>query len=261
MKATLRSIWIWTVSVLLIITWFPLLAIIRFFDRDPVHYRTGRWFRRLGVLMTKANPSWQLEITGEMVEDPRRPYILVSNHQSFADIPFISHLPWEMKWIAKAELFKVPFSGWMMRLAGDIPVKRGSISSSKNALERARQYLEQDCPVIIFPEGTRSPSGRMLRFTGGAFSVALDTGTPILPIVIEGSSDCLPRNSWLFGPPRTVRIHILPPVSTEGLDSSDTEKLKKCIRQQMIEQLAKMRGVPPKEVDAYTKTKRRASNA
>jgi len=100
------------------------MALRRLFDRDPVRYRTGYLFRRLGKALTRINPSWRLHISGETIENPRRPYVVVSNHQSLADIPLISNLPWEMKWMGKVELFKLPVIGWMMRLAGDVSVDR-----------------------------------------------------------------------------------------------------------------------------------------
>lgn len=117
MLSTLRSLWIWTAVVALILLWLPLLAVIRLFDGDPVRYRTGFWFRRLGRAMTTVNPAWRLHISGETIDNPRRPYVVVSNHQSHADIPIISNLPWEMKWIGKAELFSIPVIGWMMALS------------------------------------------------------------------------------------------------------------------------------------------------
>ncbi len=251
MKAVLRSGWTWTITILLIVLWFPLLLVVRLFDRDATRYRTGRWFRRLGVMITKVNPAWQLEITGRTIDDPRRPYVVISNHQSFADIPFISHLPWEMKWMAKEELFRLPFAGWMMRIAGDIPIKRGSLSSSKKALERARWYLENNCSVIIFPEGTRSPDGRVLRFSGGAFSLAINAGVPILPLVIEGSSDCLPKDSWMFGEPRKVRLHVMSPIETDELDPSDADELRERVRGQIIDHLADVQDMSAEAVDAY----------
>ena len=108
MRPILRSVWIWCAICTLIVAWYPLLLAIRLFDRDPVRYRTGRWFRRLGIAMTKVNPSWQLEIGGYTVENPRRPYVVVSNHLSIADIPLISHLPWEMKWSERKSCFASP---------------------------------------------------------------------------------------------------------------------------------------------------------
>ncbi|HKI43787.1 MAG TPA: 1-acyl-sn-glycerol-3-phosphate acyltransferase, partial [Balneolales bacterium] len=110
---SVRSIVIWATTILLILLWLPLLAVLRLLDRDPVHYRTGRWFRRLGKSMTKINPFWKLDISGYKLEHPRRALVIVCNHQSMADIPLISNLPWEMKWLAKKELFKVPVVGWM----------------------------------------------------------------------------------------------------------------------------------------------------
>jgi 1-acyl-sn-glycerol-3-phosphate acyltransferase len=108
--------------------------------------------------------------------------------------------------------------------------------------------------VIIFPEGTRSPDGGVLRFTRGAFALAVEAGVPILPLVIEGSSDCLPKESWMFGPPRKVRLHVMPPVATDGLEASDADDLRQELREQIVEQLAKMQGVDPASVDAYTRT-------
>lgn len=173
MLSALRSIWIWSATISLIILWVPLLALIKLFDRDPVRYRTGRWFRRLGVSMTKVNPAWRLHISGETISDPRHPYIVVSNHQSHADPPLISHLPWEMKWLAKIELFKMPLVGWLLKLAGDIPVHRGDRRQGIQVLLAAGNYLDQKCSVFFFPEGTRTPDGRVHRFNEGAFRLAI----------------------------------------------------------------------------------------
>jgi 1-acyl-sn-glycerol-3-phosphate acyltransferase len=103
MVSILRSLWVWIAVVILILVWLPLLTIIRLFDRDEVHYTTGRWFRRLGVTMTKVNPFWRLHVTGFQVPRERQSFVVVSNHQSMADIPLLSHIPWEMKWVAKVE--------------------------------------------------------------------------------------------------------------------------------------------------------------
>lgn len=245
----LRSIWIWFATVSLIIAWLPLLALVRVFDRDPVRYRTGRWFRRLGVAMTKANPAWQLHISGEQIANPRHPYVVVSNHQSYADIPLISHLPWEMKWLAKVELFRLPFVGWMLKLAGDIPVHRQDKRQGVAVLGIAGKYLRQHCSVMFFPEGTRSPDGRVHLFSEGAFRLAIKEGVPVLPLAIEGSGDCLPKHGWKFGKPGVIRLRILPPVETAGMTAGDATMLCTRVRQMIIEQLAAWRNVPPAEVD------------
>ncbi len=249
MLSTLRSIWIWSAVALLIIAWLPLLAIIRLFDRDPVHYRTGRWFRKLGVAMTKVNPTWNLMISGESVENPRNPYVVVSNHQSFADIPLISHVPWEMKWVAKTELFRVPFVGWMLRLAGDIPLDRRDRRSGARMLLSAANYLSQHCSVMFFPEGTRSPDGHVGEFTDGAFALAVKGHVPVLPIAVDGSRDCLPKRSWKFGPAQTIRLRVLPAVSTTGMTMEDVPALREQVRGLIVGQIAEWRDVRKEEVE------------
>ena len=250
MLTVIRSAWVWFAVTLLVIVWLPLLGLIRLFDRNPVRFTTGRWFRNLGVAMTKVNPLWSLHVTGFSVPREHTPFVVVSNHQSLADIPLISHIPWEMKWIGKAELFAIPVMGWMMKLAGDISVDRKDARSGARTIIRASQYLEQKCPVMFFPEGTRSPDGRVGRFSDGAFHLAIRTHTPILPVAVEGSSDALPKHSWRFGKPSDIHVHVLDPVPTDGLTQADLPVLRDRIRQSIIQEIARRRGVPDDQVDA-----------
>ena len=236
--------------------WLPLLAIVRVFDRDPVRYRTGRWFRRLGVAITRANPAWRLHISGEIISNPRRPYVVVCNHQSYADIPLISNLPWEMKWLAKAELFKLPVVGWMLNMAGDIPVDRQNRRQGVAVLASANNYLKQKCSVMFFPEGTRSPDGMVHTFNEGAFRLAIKAGVPILPLAIEGSRECLPKHGWKFGEPGDIDLRILPPVETNGMSADSTSELAERVRQVIIRQIAEWRNVSTDEVDALMSKKR-----
>ncbi len=252
-RVVLQSIWTWGAILVLTVLWVPLLALMRVFDRDPAHYRTGRWFRRLGMAMTKVNPAWQIEISGETIENPRYPYVVVSNHQSSADIPIISCLPWEMKWVAKAELFKTPLVGWLLRLAGDIPVDRTSKRSGAKVLIKGRQYLRDRCSVMFFPEGTRSRDGRVHPFTDGAFRLAIKAQVPVLPLAIDGTQDALPTHSWKFDA-ATVRLKVLPPVPTTGLTRADTEALREQVRSLIIEQLAIWRSASPDALDATIPT-------
>jgi 1-acyl-sn-glycerol-3-phosphate acyltransferase len=245
----LRSVFIWTTSALLMLIWLPLMAIRRLFDRDPVHFESGRLFRKLGRAMTMANPSWTLHILGEDVTDPRRPYVFVSNHQSLADIPLISNLPWEMKWMGKKELFDVPIMGWMMKLSDDIQVDRKNARSGALALIRAQHFLEKKCSVLMFPEGTRTPDGRVHAFNDGAFHLAIRAKVPVRPIVIEGSFGCIPKNTWKFGKPSDVKIKVLPMIDTTGLTTNDVQSLRDRVRLIMVATVAELRGVPVKEVN------------
>lgn len=247
---TLLSAYIWASIGLLVLLWLPLLALVRLFDRDPAHYATGRLFRKVGDAMTRVNPLWNVEVTGDFPADPRRPFVVVSNHQSNADIPVISRLPWEMKWVAKAELFRVPVAGWLMRLAGDIAVDRDDPRSRAKVLVAAKDYLKKRCSVMFFPEGTRSRDGRVRSFQPGAFRLAIDAGVPVLPLAIDGTRDALPKHGWVFGPAIHARLKVLDPIPTDGLTRDDIDALTERVRQTIIAQIASWRGSSPADVDA-----------
>jgi 1-acyl-sn-glycerol-3-phosphate acyltransferase len=240
----LRSLWAWSVIVLLIVAWLPLLALVRLFDRDPARYATGRMFRRLGAAMTRGTGLWHVEVEGEMPKDPRRPYVVVSNHQSHADIPVVSNLRWDMKWVAKAELFRVPFVGWMMQMAGDIPVDRGDARSGVAVLAKAREVLSKRCSVMFCPEGTRSPDGLLRPFSDGPFRLAARAGVPILPLALDGTHDALPKHGWRFGPARTMRLAVLDPIETAGLTPAEQKGLRELVHGRIAARIAAWRGVP-----------------
>jgi len=236
----LRSIWIWVAGALLLLFWAPLLGVIRIFDRQPLRLRTGRWFRRLGRLLAKVNP-WRLHLSGIENLDPKQVYVIVSNHQSLADIPLICHVRVDAKWLAKAELFRVPVVGWMLRMAGDVPVERADRRKAAKAMLQCARFLRQHCSVVFFPEGTRSPNGRVLPFNEGPFQLAIREQVPVLPLVVNGTGDALPRRSWIFGPAQDVYLRILEPVSVEGRDIRQTGELRDEVRRRIIETLDLMR--------------------
>lgn len=224
---SIGSAWAWLWLALAIIAWFPTMVVVFLvtvpFDRG--RYVVGWWFRRLGVVMAFVNPYWSFRRAGPRLADPRRPYVVVANHESFADILLISHLPFEMKWLSKVEILRIPFIGWMMRMAGDIPVKRGFGPSALEAMERCRLSLRNHVSVIFFPEGTRSPDGRMLPFKDGAFRLAVEAGVPILPLAVAGTGTALPKHDWRFNPARAI-VQVLPAIETAGLTLDDVPALK-----------------------------------
>ncbi len=216
------------------------MAAIRVADRDPLRRRTARWFRYLGRALAVINP-WKLRISGTGHVEPGGTYVVVSNHQSLADIPVLSHLDLDTKWLAKAELFRMPVIGWMLRMAGDVPVERGDRSVGARALLRCGRYLRQKCSVVFFPEGTRSRTGEVLPFNEGPFQLAIREKIPILPLVVAGSGDALPRNTWIFGPSQDISLTILEPVSPEGWKSG---ALRDAVREQIIGELQRLRKAP-----------------
>src|ERR687898_370212 len=233
---SLLSLWAWLVLVVCILLWFPLLIVVLLltapFDRG--RYLTGYLFRRIGPAMASLNPLWRFHYSGTLPPDPRRPFVVVSNHESFADILLISHLPWEMKWLSKAELFRIPVMGWLMHLAGDVPVKRGFGPSAVEAIAKCREILARRVSVMIFPEGTRSPTRELLPFKDGAFRLAIDAGVPILPLALHGTSTALRKHDWRIGPSTAV-VEVLPPVETAGLTPADVPALKERVRNMIVQ--------------------------
>ncbi|CAN5565981.1 lysophospholipid acyltransferase family protein [soil metagenome] len=241
--STLRSLYAWTAIITMIVLWLPVMAVSWLLDRDPARYRTGYLFRRLGAAMARTSPSWELHSTGFIPENPRLPYVVVANHQSMADIPLISTLPWEMKWVAKASLFKLPVAGWMLRLAGDIPVDRSNPASRADVLVRARQILDHKCSVMMMPEGTRTRDGRLKAFHDGAFKLAIEAGVPVLPIAIDGTANALPKHGWKIGEVR-CRLHVLHPIPTHDLTPQDASRLREHVRTLIAAHIAAWREVP-----------------
>ena len=238
----LRSLWIWTASGGLILLWAPLLAIVRLWDPDPRRLRTARFFRRLGPALARVNP-WRVHVSGAENIRSGETYVVVSNHQSFADIPVIAHLKLDTKWLGKAEIFRVPILGWMLRTVGDVPVARSDPRNAAKALLQCARYLRQHCSVVFFPEGTRSPGGLVLPFNDGPFQLAIRERVPILPLVVAGSGDALPRDSWLFGPAHDIELRVLEPVSVGGWSTTQASVLGETVRQRIIAELDRLRGV------------------
>ena len=239
---SLVSAWTWLVLVVCVLLWLPLMALVRLASPgDRGRYRVGYLFRGIGRTVARLNPLWKFSYTGAMPPDPRHPYVVVSNHESFADILLISHLPWEMKWLSKAELFRIPVMGWLMHLAGDVPVKRGFGPSAIEAMARCREVLSNKVSVMIFPEGTRSPTAQLLPFKDGAFRLAIDAGVPILPLALHGTGNALPKHDWRFGRSTAV-VEVLPPVETSGLTPSDVPALKERVRAMIIEARDRLAG-------------------
>ncbi len=198
MITLLRSIWIWLASATLIFSWVPLLGIIRLLDRDPLRLRTARWYCRLGRALAVVNP-WRVHLCGLQNLDPKQRFVIVSNHQSLADIPVAAHIPLDMKWMAKAELRSVPAVGWMLAMADNIFVDRADRRKAAQALLQCARYLRGGCSMIFFPEGTRSLDGEILPFNEGPFHLSIREQVSVLPVVIEGSRHVIPRDSWKFG--------------------------------------------------------------
>ena len=241
LSQTLWSVWSWFVFGTCIVLWLPMMAVVWVVTApfDPPRFWTGLLFRKLTVVHEKLNPLWTFEVGGTMPADPRNPYVMVSNHESFVDILLISHLPWEMKWLSKKENFKIPVAGWLMRLAKDIELDRKDPASGARAMAECRERLDDHVSVMIFPEGTRSVTGDLLPFKDGAFRLAIEAQVPILPLAVHGAATALKARDWRFGR-ATAEVRVLEPVSTEGLTLDDVDSLKQRVRERIVAELVAM---------------------
>jgi 1-acyl-sn-glycerol-3-phosphate acyltransferase len=234
--SSLLNAWTWVVTVLVVLVGFVVVTLVFLVTApfDPGRYAAGRAFRLLGVAQVKLNPFWRFRTSGVRIPDPRRPYVAVANHESYADIFLISHLPWEMKWLSKDTIFRIPVMGWMMSMAGDVKLTRGNRTSSTQALAACRDRLAKRVSVMIFPEGTRSRDGELLPFKDGAFRIAVETGAPILPIAVAGTRHAMAKGTFRFR--RAVACcHVLEPIPTEGLSIDDVPVLRDRVRTLLID--------------------------
>ena len=161
---------------------------------------------------------------------PGQSYVIMSNHQSHFDVlAFYGHFLRQFRWVIKQELRKVPGLGAGCAAVGHIFIDRSSREAAIASLSAARPLLDGGISVMIFPEGTRSPDGRMLPFKKGGFMIALDFGLPILPVSISGSRHVLPGRTMKLLP-GAIRIRIHPPIDPTAYGSAQRDQLMADVR-------------------------------
>jgi 1-acyl-sn-glycerol-3-phosphate acyltransferase len=203
--------------------WVALVYVLtRPFDSRRV--LSGRAFRQVGHAAARLHPMWRFAVHGPVPKRLSPKTVCISNHCSHTDVFLICHLPFEMKWLAKQSLFKVPFVGWAMWLVGDMGVERGAARASE-VLGECAQWLERGVPVFIFPEGTRSLDGELQPFKDGAFKLAIESGADILPMAVAGTEAALPKHDWRPGFARGL-LRVGTPIATAGMTDRDVARLK-----------------------------------
>lgn len=167
----------------------------------------------------------RLRVEGIEHLPPRGPVVYMSNHQGNFDIPALfAGLPVQFRWLAKAELFRIPLFGLTMRTAGYIPVERQDRRLSVQSMNLAAERVAAGTSLMIFPEGTRSPDGALLPFKKGGFILALQAQAPIVAIAIDGSAALMLKSSWMIRSGE-IRIRIFPAIPTAGLGMKDRDTL------------------------------------
>ena len=237
----IASFLVWVAWQLLVIVWTPVVGIALLLTGwwDRPRWIAGRVVRFGARLLVALNPFWSVRTVGHVPDRGSHPFVAVANHESLADIVLIGSLPWDMKWLSKASIFRVPLLGQMMRMAGDIGVERGSARSRGASYGALLSWINRGASIMIFPEGTRSRTTEMLPFRNGAFRLAIETGAPILPLAVHGTRTAIRKGSMQFGNARVV-VRILDPVPTAGLGLDDLDELRSAVRRDIEDARAAM---------------------
>ncbi len=238
MKQSIRSIVIWFVGALLTVLLFFVMAFVSIiffpFDRKrKITHAQCFWWTDV---VTALNPYWNVKVEGLDNIDHKKTYVVVANHQSLADIVLVYKTKMQFKWVAKDSLFKIPVLGWNMSLAKHIRLRRNEFSSIKKVYREAAQWLRSGISVLFFPEGTRNNDSAMGEFQNGAFKLAIKEKVPILPILIQGTRDAIPKGSWRFTGKISCLIKVLPSIDTSAYLPADYSRLSNLARAQILSQ-------------------------
>jgi len=225
---TLSSIVLFPVALAIWLVTLP-------FDRRKVllHRFTCFW----ASLYTWLNPAWPVRVEGREKIRPGTTYVMVANHLSLLDILVLFRLFTHFKWVSKIENFKVPFIGWNMSLNGYIKLRRGDRASVVQMMRACEETLAAGNSIMMFPEGTRSPSGRLRQFKPGAFELAQKTGTPILPILIRGTSNALPKRGFVLQGRHPITLTVLDEIPPERFRGLTAEQLTAEVRETFAKEL------------------------
>lgn len=159
------------------------------------------------------NPLWGLRISGRDRLPWRGPAVLVANHQSLCDIIALFGLYRPFKWVSKRSVFGVPFLGWNMRLNRYVELVRGDKESIGRMMTACERWLDRGVPVLLFPEGTRSPDGEVKAFKDGAFRLAIAKKCPVIPIAVSGTAEALPKHGLILEKQLTARVSVMDSVN------------------------------------------------
>lgn len=239
----LISFLVWFISLSVLLVLFPLSLIIWLitlpFDRERtiMHW----WLVFHGILFSRLIPLWRLEVEGREKAGKGKTYVIISNHQSILDILILNCLRYRFRWISKIENYRLPVIGWYLRMAKYITIDRGNKDSKAVMMEKSAETLRKGISIMIFPEGTRSVDKEIGPFKLGAFQLALMTGRPVLPVLVDGTGGFLPKHGLVFSRGHKLKIRVLDPVPPEQFATDDPEVLAGRFRDLLVRELAHLR--------------------
>ena len=191
--------------------------------RGHLAHRCARLWARLIV----ATSGVRIERVGE-IPAADQSCVFVTNHSSIYDTPIVfTALPHQLRIMAKAALFYVPFIGWHLRLAGHVLVNRKNPGAG--IFKRMQRMTRQGASLVVFPEASRSLDGRVGRFKPGIFLLAIESKLPVVPVTVEGSRRVMPKGR-LAVTPATVRVTVHEPIVTSSMGRDDARGLAQRVR-------------------------------
>jgi len=176
---------------------------------------------------------------------PGGPYLYMANHQSMFDIlSLLAYLPVQFRWLAKKELFHIPVFGYAMARAGYVSIDRSDRRAAHKSLLEAAQRIAGGVSVVIFPEGSRSMDGQIQPFKAGGFHLAIRSGRPIVPVVICGAREVMPKGKLRIRPGH-ISVSINAPVDTASRKDKGKKDLMESIRSIMKKDLERLKRTEP----------------
>ena len=221
------SLLFWAFLVTSSLVLFPvalvLWAVTAPFDRRraALHQLTCFW----ASLYTWLNPAWPVTIEGRERIRPDATYVMVANHQSLLDILVLFRLFVHFKWVSKIELFKIPCIGWNMSLNRYVKLRRGDPDSIARMMRTCEERITEGSSIMMFPEGTRSADGRLKPFKHGAFTLAQRARVPLLPLVVQGTANALPKRGFVLQGRHRIRVRVLPEIPYAQFAGTSVEEL------------------------------------
>jgi 1-acyl-sn-glycerol-3-phosphate acyltransferase len=195
-----------------------------------------------GLLRAAGTP---VHVTGLELIPKDGPVIFASNHTSMFDIwALAATLPGSTRFVAKQELGRIPILGLAMRRAGHIMIDRFNRARAFEAYEEAARTIRTGIAPIVFPEGTRSPTGELLPFKNGPFGLAITAQVPVVPVYVDGTYRIMPKGTFRIRP-MPIRIAIGAPIATAGLSPGDREALRDRVRAAVLELKARVDAASP----------------
>jgi 1-acyl-sn-glycerol-3-phosphate acyltransferase len=209
-----------------------LITSLLFFSKEPTFYFAQKIWTPGALFLMGA----KLKITGAENIIPNHPYIVMSNHTSYLDIPaLLKSVPLRLHFIAKKELRVIPFLGWYLMLSDTILIDRKNTTKAKESLSQAAQLINRGRHVAMYPEGTTSKTGKLNSLKKGGFYLAEDAKAYIIPVHIKGTYDIWPSANKLKIKPGPVEVVIGKPISPDELNELPMDQRTELVRQKILE--------------------------